>query len=64
MIKYCKLNDELKQKVYDCYNNNVGDFYKKMSYDDFCLNLYNLQLNLLNTVHLFLHSLYKIVLCH
>ena len=41
MIKYSKLNNELKQKVYDCYNNNVGDFYKKISYEDFCSNLYN-----------------------
>ena len=40
MINYIKLNDELLYKVYECYNNNVGDFYKKLSYEEFSLNLY------------------------
>lgn len=41
MINYIKLTDDLLYKVYECYNNNVGDFYKKLSYEEFSNNLYN-----------------------
>ena len=40
MINFVKLSDELLSKVYECYNNNVGNFYKKISYEDFYNNLY------------------------
>lgn len=41
MINYVKLNDELLYKVYECYNNNVEELYKKLNYEEFCNNLYN-----------------------
>lgn len=41
MINFVKLSDEILVKVYECYNNNVGDFYKKLTYEEFCNNLYN-----------------------
>ena len=39
-IKFVKLTDELKYSVYECYNKNVGNFYKQISYEDFSKNFY------------------------
>lgn len=41
MIKYIKYEENLKQLLFECYNNNVGDFYRKLSYEDFVNNLFN-----------------------
>ncbi len=41
MINYISYNENLKQLMFECYNNNVGDFYKKISFEYFCNNLFN-----------------------
>lgn len=41
MINYNKFNNELKHLMFDCYNNNVGDFYKQLTYEEFCCNLFD-----------------------
>ena len=41
MINYIVFDDSLKQLMFDCYNNNVGDFYKKITFEYFCNNLFN-----------------------
>lgn len=38
MIKYTNYNYEYLKKIYDCYNDVVGDFYKHITLDDFIKN--------------------------
>ena len=41
MINYLNFNIDLKKDMYDCFSSNVGDFYKQLSYEEFCNNLFN-----------------------
>ena len=41
MINYLNFNIDFKKDMYDCFSSNVGDFYKQLSYEEFCNNLFN-----------------------
>ena len=40
-MEIVNFNESLKEKIHACYNNNVDDFYKPMSYDYFDSNYFN-----------------------
>lgn len=41
MINYLDFDNNFKKDMYDCFSSNVGDFYKQLSYEEFCSNLFN-----------------------